>query len=247
MKKLFISYAHTDKWQVKQLVDILKQGNYDAWFDHRLVVGGDWQAQLLDAIKTCDAFVYALSPESVESEWCRWEFAEAVKLGKPVIPVLIQGKTNIPPSITSRQYADFTEGPSVEGTARLIAGIHNAITIPPAEVSAPTKPTGKPAQIIRNGSVFISYSTKDDSYAYALEDHLKQQGFDVWIDKKGLRVQDSWTDTIENAVEDCAAFIVLMSEASKDSKWVRRELLHAQDCDKPIFPLQYLRQFGKQR
>jgi hypothetical protein len=37
-----------------------------------------WQEQLLAAITAADAFLYALTPESIASKWCQWEFAEAV-------------------------------------------------------------------------------------------------------------------------------------------------------------------------
>lgn len=235
--RLFISYAHTDKWQVNELVEILRQGNYDPWFDHRLVVGQDWKQQLLDAITNCDVFVYVLSPESVESEWCQWEFAEAVKLSKPIVPILIQTNTPIPPSILSRQYADFTEGATAQGVARLMAGIHQSIKIPPEEVNAPENPKGKPSQIISQNSVFISYSRDDKDYAYELEQYLSENGFRVWIDKHGLSVQDRWIRKIEKAIEDCAAFIIVMTPNSKESEWVQRELHYAEECGKPLFPL----------
>ncbi|MBZ0284132.1 MAG: toll/interleukin-1 receptor domain-containing protein, partial [Anaerolineae bacterium] len=121
--RLFISYAHVDKFQVSQLVDVLREADYDPWFDHKLMPGHDWKAELYKAIERCDAFLYALTPESVQSEWCQWEFGQAVHLGKPVIPVLMQSKTDLPPAIAHLQYVDFTEGPTPKSVARLLGGL----------------------------------------------------------------------------------------------------------------------------
>jgi formylglycine-generating enzyme required for sulfatase activity len=144
--RLFISYAHADAGQVKQIADILRVGGHDPWFDHKLLPGQDWQAELLAAITACDEFVYVLTPESVASEWCQWEFAEAVKQGKPIVPVLLR-KCAPPKTISRYQYADFTDGITPETTARLIAGVYTALKIPAADIPpAPLNPQGTPAQ-----------------------------------------------------------------------------------------------------
>lgn len=146
--KLFISYAHTDKWQVKQLVEILQSAGHDPWFDNRLLPGQDWKQELAKAIDNCETFVYALTPESVESEWCQWEFKHAVEQGKPVLPILMQSKTKVPDVIRKYQYADFSEGPTPTNVAQLMGGLTQiAITIPPEQApAAPDEPSGTPAQ-----------------------------------------------------------------------------------------------------
>ncbi len=146
--KLFISYAHVDRYRVNELVDILHDAGYEPWFDHRLLPGQDWKAELLRAVTVCDAFLYALSPESVESEWCQWEFAQAVQMGKPIIPVLLQARTQLPDAIRRFQYADFSEGPTPRSVARLMGGLHVLQVIVPV-AQAPrvtTNPSGLPAQ-----------------------------------------------------------------------------------------------------
>lgn len=146
--RLFISYAHVDKPLVSQLVEILRLGGHDPWFDHRLVPGQDWKAQLLRQITDCEAFLYALSPESVASEWCQWEFAQAVALGRPIIPVLLQAGTHRPEALSRYQYADFSHGPTPEAVASLLGGLLSiAVTIPASQAPpAPSEPRGVPAQ-----------------------------------------------------------------------------------------------------
>src|SRR5688500_7504403 len=146
--RLFISYARIDITQVKQVVEILRTGGHDPWFDRALQVGEDWKAQLQKALSECDAFVYALTPDSVKSEWCQWEFAEAVRLGKPVIPILVREETILPPAISARQYADFSDGATGEAVARLLGGLSAlAQKIPKKDVHAPAAPSGTPASV----------------------------------------------------------------------------------------------------
>lgn len=151
--RLFISYAHIDRQKVSELVDVLREAAYDPWFDHRLMPGQNWKSELLNAIRICETFVYALTPDSARSEWCQWEFAQAVKMGKPVIPVLLQAHTPLPEAISQYQYADFTEGATPRAVARLMGGLRiMAVVVPPNIVPpAPIDPAGYPAQAYGNG------------------------------------------------------------------------------------------------
>lgn len=132
--KIFISYAHVDEYRVREMVDILRDAGHDPWFDHRLVVARPWEEQLYEAIQACERFLYALTPESVASKWCQWEFAQAAHMGKPVIPVLMQGGTKLG-VLGKLQFADFSKGPTPRGVARLTAGINAAQCIPVEWVS----------------------------------------------------------------------------------------------------------------
>lgn len=84
--------------------------------------------------------------------------------------------------------------------------------------------------------IFISYSREDYDYTRKLADHLMKAGFDVWIDDR-IEVGDDWWDKIDVAINDCSAFIVVMSSSAKNSRWVKREVLLAEKRNKPAFPL----------
>lgn len=159
--KLFLCYAHEDKYTVGQLVEIIRLGGHDPWFDIALIVGPEWESQLLNAIRSCEAFLYALSPESVASEWCQWEFAQAVKMEKPIIPVLLQQNTPLPDTLSRYQYADFTEGPTGEAVARLMHGLWNvAVNIRPEDApEAPRQPRGVPAQAVQDAELTLDRAT----------------------------------------------------------------------------------------
>ena len=84
--------------------------------------------------------------------------------------------------------------------------------------------------------IFISYSHKDSKYVEKLEKKLIEEGFNVWIDHR-IDYGSQWTEEIENAIDTCDAYIVVMSEDSKISEWVQREVIHAERRKKPFFPL----------
>ena len=88
--KIFISYAHVNLPRVHQLAEFLRMGGHDVWYDQLLVGGQSWKVQLRSQISASQCFLYALTPESVESAWCRWEFAQAVHMGKTIVTVLLQ-------------------------------------------------------------------------------------------------------------------------------------------------------------
>ena len=61
--RLFISYAHDDEETVRAIVDLLRVGGHEPWFDAWLLPGQDWQAELLKAIQGFKAFVYMSSED----------------------------------------------------------------------------------------------------------------------------------------------------------------------------------------
>lgn len=109
--RLFISYSRVDKPTIEsEIVPILKAMGHIPWFDYELIAGRDFKEQLLEEITNCDALVYALSPESVASEWCLWEYKKASELNKPIIPILLRVRTKLPVGLEDVQYVDFSSG-----------------------------------------------------------------------------------------------------------------------------------------
>jgi len=84
--------------------------------------------------------------------------------------------------------------------------------------------------------VFISYSKKNRAYARTLADNLLSMGFDVWIDDR-IDFGEMWERTIFKAIDECSAFIVIMTPDSYESDWVLREIQYADRRHKPQFPV----------
>lgn len=128
--KIFISYAHASKDKVLELVELLRSGGYDPWFDRELIVGQEWKGQLEQAIQKCEIFVYVLTPETILSEWCQWELGKALELKKPIIPILLK-HVSLPKILEVYQFVDFTGGFGAQETARLMVGLASALVVNP--------------------------------------------------------------------------------------------------------------------
>jgi len=100
--------------------------------------------------------------------------------------------------------------------------------------------------------VFISYSHQNKEFADKLAANLVKHKAHVWIDSWELNVGDSIIDKVQTAIQDSSALIVIISKASMESEWCKKELnsgflreleekrvvilpLLLEDCQMPIF------------
>jgi tetratricopeptide (TPR) repeat protein len=86
--------------------------------------------------------------------------------------------------------------------------------------------------------LFISHSSQDNAIADVIYDGLRAAGFDeVWVDHRhGIEPGDQdWELAIREALGECDEVLYLMSQASLDSKWCKREISRADGLGKPIF------------
>lgn len=74
------------------------------------------------------------------------------------------------------------------------------------------------------GQVFISYAHEDVAHAKGLRDALTDCGYSVWWDEE-LIANDAYRIKIGETITDAAAVVVIWSDASIASHWVREEAL----------------------
>jgi hypothetical protein len=86
------------------------------------------------------------------------------------------------------------------------------------------------------GYAFISYSRVDGDFVRSLALDLERRGISTWYDYE-IEVGDQFARRIEKAIDQCAAFILILSPASEKSTWVRVELARAKRLGKPILPM----------
>jgi hypothetical protein len=72
--------------------------------------------------------------------------------------------------------------------------------------------------------IFISYSHNDSNFAIRLASDLVEQKTSVWIDKWEMQVGDSIINRIQEAITDASALIIVLSTASVESEWCKKEL-----------------------
>jgi formylglycine-generating enzyme required for sulfatase activity len=87
--------------------------------------------------------------------------------------------------------------------------------------------------------VFICYARQDQDFVLKLAANLKERGARVWLDQWDIPPGDDWDLTIDNALYDCAQFLIVLSPTAIASREVRGELRTALDENKPIVPVLY--------
>jgi molecular chaperone DnaK len=148
--RLFISFAHIDAVLVDALARLLADAGDEIWWDDKLQLGDDWEAELMRQIAGCDAFLYVASDDSAESEWCRWELAQARALSRIVVPVMVRVGAKLPREIASLQYADLSSGAGDDQALQLIQGLARLRQkMAPDASSASPNPRGFPARFTR--------------------------------------------------------------------------------------------------
>jgi len=75
--------------------------------------------------------------------------------------------------------------------------------------------------------VFISHSSRDATTTASLTETLRNHGVPAWHSPTTLIGAQEWQDEIGRALRRCDWFLVLLSENSINSIWVKRELGYA--------------------
>lgn len=100
--------------------------------------------------------------------------------------------------------------------------------------------------------VFISYSHSDAFIVNKLAAHLVKHNANVWVDTWELNVGDSILNKVQDAIQESSALLVVLSKASVESEWCKKELsaglvreldekrvvvlpVLVGDCDIPLF------------
>ena len=100
--------------------------------------------------------------------------------------------------------------------------------------------------------IFISYSHSDKSFVDDLAINLVKNNVHVWVDTWELNIGDSIINKIQSAIQESTALLVVLSKASINSEWCKKELSSGlmreldekkvvvlpvllEDCDIPLF------------
>jgi CheY-like chemotaxis protein len=87
-----------------------------------------------------------------------------------------------------------------------------------------------------SGYVFISYSHKDSDYTHKLAEEMEKHHIPVWIDDR-IDYGTRWPQVIQEKIDTCGVFVLIMSDNARASDWVNNELTYALGKHKRVFPL----------
>ena len=122
--KVFISYSRHDAGAVRSMVSDLQRARVQVWLDDELGGGDAWWSAILEQIRGCAVFLFALSDNSLYSKPCRAELGYAQELGLPILPVQIGEVSSYRADpIFSRQLIDYRKPAAATGFA-LMGALH---------------------------------------------------------------------------------------------------------------------------
>lgn len=104
---IFISYRRNGGYETaRHIYDLLKRDGYSVSFDQDNLMNGNFDKALLDRIAKCKDFILICDADvfrrtieeqgDKEHDWLFVELAEALKLDKNVIPIMLRGFTEFP-------------------------------------------------------------------------------------------------------------------------------------------------------
>ena len=113
MADVFISYSRKDTEFVRKLNEALAQRNHNVWVDWKEIRGGtEWWEEIITGIEGTDKFIFVISPDAIDSEYCGKEIEHAVSQNKNILPILWRsglGHKCIPlrPAVSRHHYISF--------------------------------------------------------------------------------------------------------------------------------------------
>lgn len=84
---------------------------------------------------------------------------------------------------------------------------------------------------------FLCYSRTDSPAVLQLARDLKRRGAGIWLDQLDIRPGRKWDREIEDALRQCRAVVVVLSEAAVQSENVLDEIAFAIDERKVLIPV----------
>jgi uncharacterized protein YjbI with pentapeptide repeats len=94
-------------------------------------------------------------------------------------------------------------------------------------------------------SCFISYSTKDQDFAERLHSRLRDKGLRVWFAPEDMQPGKKMHEQVAEAIRVHDKLLLVLSEHSIDSKWVRNEIRRARRAEvregrRKLFPIRLM-------
>ncbi len=113
MSHIFISYSRIDLDIAEKIVNALARDDLEPWIDWKSIPKGEtFEREIQQGIEKAEIFLFLVSPDSVQSEWCNKEIVHAVKNGKRILPVVIRDTEpkNIHSEISRRNWILCRDG-----------------------------------------------------------------------------------------------------------------------------------------
>jgi len=106
----------------------------------------------------------------------------------------------------------------VEGSPELLALVNTRLGINDGTMDSNISPVNSTPK------VFLSYTWDDSELAKQIAESLMANGIDTWWDKWCISAGDSFRQKIDEGLDDCTHFLVLLTPNSLSKPWVNQEM-----------------------
>lgn len=87
------------------------------------------------------------------------------------------------------------------------------------------------------GYAFISYSTKNQSAADAMRALFNKHEIDTWMAPYDIPAGSEYAEVLYDALSKCSCLVLMLTDVSQNSQWVRKEVNIAITNGKTIIPV----------
>lgn len=84
--------------------------------------------------------------------------------------------------------------------------------------------------------VMMSFSKNDSELCLKIKDYLERNGLTCWKAPESIPPGSDYSIEVPTAIAESAVFLLLLSKAAQESKWVIKELINAVNKEKIIIP-----------
>lgn len=106
---LFLSYVPDEADNFDPVLDVLEQTGHSVQYDYETVTQADWQVAIVNRMKKTKGLLAVITPQTVQSEWCRWTITVAKHLGKPIVPIMLR-TADVPVPLQGMLQLDVSDG-----------------------------------------------------------------------------------------------------------------------------------------
>jgi hypothetical protein len=127
-RRVFLSYAQTDERYVRALINELPDVDVSGPAGPLATASSDYIKRVIRSdIEGAGVTVVFLSDRALRSPWVQWEVGASQALGKPVIPILVEGEaTALPEWLTGIVFIDARGQPLGEVAKKLTEALSSA-------------------------------------------------------------------------------------------------------------------------
>ncbi len=111
--EVFVSYSRKDGDFARILNQSLQSAGKTTWFDQESISKGvDFEKEIYKGIDGCNNFVFIISPDAIDSEYCEKEVEYAAMQNKRIITLLVRETQpdTMPEALRVINWIDFTDG-----------------------------------------------------------------------------------------------------------------------------------------